>query len=273
MESFTRTNEKNIRQLFSESTGVSVPQKQRIKGHGALIVLLAVLVLVGSTVTIASATGGLDYFMFVAGTTKKLALDVIEVKMLNEPSVVEYAKAQGRGPYYAASEGEYYDDDHNVIVISEHTVTQPALFYDAETFTNVTGLEITGLDRLFDQADWSARYPSTHEPSIILDIWNRKGIGSVIFDAAVDETPLHVIGDFAIQGYEDGEGIGFGSAKMVFPSVYSYAEGKKAYIVNDGTCCAAFFTEGGIIYQLSTERSGEAKDALQKAIRIMAGVE
>ena len=273
MESFTRTNEKNVRQLFAESTGVSVPQKRRLKGHGALIVLLAVLVLVGSTATIAYATGGLDYFRFVAGTTKKLDMDVIEVKYLNEPAVAEYAKAQGSGPVYAAPEGTYYDDDHNVIGISEHTVTQPALFYDAETFTKVTGLEITGLDRLFGQADWSARYPSTHEPSIILDIWNRKGIGTVIFDAMVDETPLHVIGDFAIPGYEEGEGIGFGSARTVFPSVYSYAKGKKAYIVNDSTCYAAFFTEGGIIYQMSTARSDEAKEALEKAIRIMAGIE
>ena len=271
MESFTRTSEKNIRQIFTESTGVSVPQSRRLKGHGTLIVLLAVLILAVSTVTVA-ATTGLGNFVFVIGTEQMFNMDAIEIKEIDEASTAEYAKAQGRGPYYAAPEGVDYDDDHNPIGSSDHSVTHLALFYDVDTFTNVTGLEIIGLDRLFGQVDWTKRYHSPDEQCIMLDIWNRKGIGMVIFDADVDEIPMHAIGYFAIPGYNEETGIGFGR-KTLFPTVYNYAEGKKAYIVEGSTSYTAYFTEGGIMYQLSAERSDGAKEALKKAIRIMAGIE
>ena len=270
MENFTKTNEQNIRQIFTESTGVSVPQNRRSRKRG-LIALLAVLILVCSSLTVASAMGSLDDFVFIIGTTKKLAMDTIEVKEINEPATAEYAKAQGRGPYYAAPQ-MMVDDDNNFVGFTD-PVTQPALFYDEDTFTNVTGLEITGLDRLFGQAKWTARYYAPDEICIVLEIWNRKGIGTIIFNAEVDDTALLAVGYFAIPGYEEGSGIGFGYNMMVFPSVYRYAEGKKAYIVSENGGYKAYFTEGGIIYQLSAERSAGAKEGLKKAIRIMAGIE
>ena len=244
---------------------------KRTPHKGLKIALLAVLVLVGSSFTFASAQGSLGDFMFIIGTTKKLAMDTVEIKEINEPAVAEYAKAQGRGPYYAAPQAMY--DDDNTLVGYTDPVAQPPLFYDEDTFTNVTGLEITGLDRLFDQAKWTARYYAPGEKFILLEIWNRKGIGTIVFNGEVDETSLLAVGYFAIPGYEEGNGIGFGYNLMVFPSVYSYAEGKKAYIVNEGSCYKAYFSEGGIMYQLTAERSAGAKEGLKKAIRIMAGIE
>ena len=268
MESFTKTNEKNIRQIFAESTGVSVQPKRRSKKM--LIALLAVLVLAVSSLTVASAMGT-GNFMFIIGTTKQMAMDAIEIKEIDEPAVAEYAKAQGRGPYYAAPQ-KLVDDDGNFVGYT-HPVAQPPLFYDVDTFTNVSGLRITGLDRLFGQAEWTARYYAPDEKMILLEIWSRKGIGMIIFEAEIDDTPLEAVGYFAIPGYEEGDVIGFGYNALVFPSVYNYAEGKKAYIVRHGSNYVAYFTEGGIMYQLKAWSSAHAKEGLKKAIRIMAGIE